>query len=61
MLLCYPEIRTTNRDEGSGRLLPGIEARIVGPDGTAPKPGEPGELFVRSPAAALGYWGNASA
>ncbi|KAJ3574471.1 hypothetical protein NP233_g1749 [Leucocoprinus birnbaumii] len=45
----------------SGRLLPGIEARIVKLDGTLAAPGEPGELVVRGPAAALGYWQNPAA
>ncbi|KAF5360390.1 hypothetical protein D9756_004583 [Leucocoprinus leucothites] len=45
----------------SGRLLPGIEARILRPDGTLAAPGEPGELIVRGPATALGYWRNKSA
>ncbi|KXN84604.1 4-coumarate--CoA ligase-like 7 [Leucoagaricus sp. SymC.cos] len=44
-----------------GRLLPGIEARIVRPNGSTAAPGESGELYVRGPAAALGYWGNPSA
>jgi acyl-CoA synthetase (AMP-forming)/AMP-acid ligase II len=49
------------RHKGSGRLLPGVEARIARPDGTLAASGEPGELFVRGPAATLGYWGNPSA
>ncbi|KAF7767894.1 hypothetical protein Agabi119p4_7137 [Agaricus bisporus var. burnettii] len=44
-----------------GRLLPGTEARVVRPDGTPSDPDELGELLLKSPAAALGYWGNASA
>jgi acyl-CoA synthetase (AMP-forming)/AMP-acid ligase II len=47
--------------EGGGRLLPGIEFRVVRPDGALSKPDGPGELFIKSPAAALGYWGNPSA
>ncbi|KAF9447298.1 acetyl-CoA synthetase-like protein [Macrolepiota fuliginosa MF-IS2] len=44
-----------------GRLLPGVEVRVVRPDGTLAEAGELGELFVRGPAAALGYWNNAAA
>ena len=34
--------------ETVGRPLPGVECRLVRPDGTSVPPGEPGELFVRS-------------
>ncbi len=34
-----------------GRLLPGVEARLVADDGHDAAPGEPGELYVRSDAA----------
>jgi malonyl-CoA/methylmalonyl-CoA synthetase len=39
-----------------GRALPGVEVRIVGPDGDLAKEGEVGELLVRSPALFSGYW-----
>ncbi|KJA20113.1 hypothetical protein HYPSUDRAFT_828333 [Hypholoma sublateritium FD-334 SS-4] len=44
-----------------GRLLPGIRARVIRPDGSFAQHGEPGELIVRSPATALGYLDNVSA
>lgn len=45
----------------AGQLVPGIEARVVKPDGQLAKPGEPGELVVRGPSMALGYLNNPKA
>jgi acyl-CoA synthetase (AMP-forming)/AMP-acid ligase II len=46
----------------SGRLLPGVRARIVDPDtGSDRNPGETGELLVRTPSLMTGYLGNAAA
>ncbi|KAG5652306.1 hypothetical protein H0H81_005456 [Sphagnurus paluster] len=42
----------------TGVLLPGMEARIVRDDGTEAEVGEVGELLVRSPNVAMGYWNN---
>jgi len=39
-----------------GPLLPGVEARLVGPDGQVMPPGEAGELWVRGPGVMLGYF-----
>ena len=39
-----------------GRPLPGVEVRIVGPDGRDRPDGETGELLVRGPAVFPGYW-----
>jgi malonyl-CoA/methylmalonyl-CoA synthetase len=39
-----------------GRPLPGVEVRIVGPDGRALPDDEAGELLVRGPAVFPGYW-----
>jgi len=39
-----------------GTLLPGLEARLVGPDGTEVPPGEAGELILRSPSVMRGYF-----
>ncbi len=39
-----------------GRVVPGYEARIAGPDGSEVPPGEMGTLWVRGGSTALGYW-----
>jgi len=39
-----------------GRIVPGYEAEIVGPDGSAVADGEPGRLRVRGGSTALCYW-----
>ena len=41
-----------------GVLSPGVEGRIVRPDGTDADYDEPGELWVRGPNMALGYLNN---
>ena len=40
----------------SGRAVPGYELRLVEEDGAEVGPGEIGELLVRGPSAAEGYW-----
>jgi 4-hydroxybenzoate-CoA ligase len=40
----------------TGKAVPGYELRIVGEDGTDAPDGEQGELVVRGPSAADGYW-----
>ncbi len=42
----------------TGRAVPGYDLRIVGDDGRDAGPGEIGELLVRGPTAAGGYWNN---
>lgn len=42
----------------TGRPVPGYEIRIVGDDGNLAAPGELGELQVKGPTAAIGYWRN---
>jgi len=44
-----------------GRLLPGVTARVVKLDGTPAGLNEPGELYVKMPSLALGYWNNEEA
>lgn len=45
----------------AGRLLPGVVARVVKTDGTHARFNEPGELQVKMPSLALGYWNNEEA
>ncbi|KAF8973603.1 amp dependent CoA ligase [Flammula alnicola] len=45
----------------SGELLPGIVAKVVKPDGSLAAEGEPGELLVKGPAMAMGYYENPAA
>lgn len=45
----------------SGRLMPGVVARVVKEDGTIAGFNELGELHVKLPSLALGYWKNAKA
>lgn len=40
----------------AGQLFPGVEARLVGDDGSPVPVGEPGELYARSPNTFLGYF-----
>ncbi len=42
----------------SGRLIPNLECRIVGEDGAAPAPGEPGQIVVRGDNVMKGYYRN---
>lgn len=44
-----------NKPGSIGILFPGVEARIIRPDGSLASPNEAGELLVRGGAAALGY------
>ncbi|MBJ76200.1 MAG: 4-hydroxybenzoate--CoA ligase [Planctomycetes bacterium] len=41
-----------------GKLVPGYEADILGPDGEVVAPGEPGRLRIRGGSTALCYWGD---
>jgi benzoate-CoA ligase family protein len=41
-----------------GKLVPGYEARVVGPDGNEVADGEIGRLWVKGDSAALCYWGD---
>jgi benzoate-CoA ligase len=42
----------------TGRPVPGYELRIIDDDGLEAPPGQLGELRVRGPTAAIGYWRN---
>ena len=41
----------------AGRVLDGVELRVVGEDGTPLDAGKPGEIVARAPQTMLGYWG----
>lgn len=45
----------------AGQLLPGVVARVVKPDGSLAGFNEPGELRVKTPSLALGYWNDEQA
>jgi benzoate-CoA ligase len=59
MLHCFLSQRPGSVRPGcTGRAVPGYELRIMGDDGLPSAPGEIGELQVKGPTAALGYWQN---
>ncbi|KAH7884920.1 hypothetical protein F5I97DRAFT_1296635 [Phlebopus sp. FC_14] len=45
----------------AGKLVPGAVARVVKEDGTLAGYNEPGELMIKSPSLAVGYWNNEEA
>ncbi len=52
-----PGAPSEKRYGADGRIIPGVEARVVDPDTGAPRAaGEPGELEVRTPALFAGYY-----
>jgi len=42
----------------SGRPVPGYAIRLLGDDGAPVPDGEPGDLYIQGPSAAMMYWGN---
>jgi long-chain acyl-CoA synthetase len=49
------------RPDSVGFALPGVEVRILGPEGEEMRPGQLGEIQVRGPGVMQGYWGNPQA
>lgn len=54
-------IEAPRSDCSVGKILPGLEARVVTVDGDDAQPGEIGELWVRGPSIMLGYFKNPEA
>ncbi len=46
----------SDRLASAGKPMPGVDIKVVGEDGTEAAPGTAGEIWIRSPANALGYW-----
>ena len=60
--VCFPQLEQKICTPGSaGRLVPGITARVVKPDGKMGGFNELGQLVIRSDAVALGYLNNEEA
>jgi fatty-acyl-CoA synthase/O-succinylbenzoic acid--CoA ligase len=54
----YADVVAGRRPKGTvGRVAPGVEVRIVGPDGTDLLPNEPGEIVARGGGSMAGYLG----
>lgn len=52
----FPDLEGAWRPETVGVPLPGVEVRIVDPDGVEVEPGDPGEVLVRGPNVFAGYF-----
>jgi acyl-coenzyme A synthetase/AMP-(fatty) acid ligase len=48
----------SKRGANGGELVPGVSARLIKSDGTLADYNEPGELYLKTPAAALRYLDN---
>ena len=61
-VVVYQKIADAREQIGSiGRAGPGVDVQITGPDGSALPVGEAGEIWLRSPTLASGYWRNEAA
>ncbi len=54
---CLPDVEGLRKPGSVGRPAPYVEIELVGPSGEVVPRGEPGEVWVRSPAVTPGYWG----
>ncbi len=50
------DLDNPGRLTAAGKALPGVELRILGPEGAVSPPGETGEVAIRSPSVMTGYW-----
>jgi acyl-CoA synthetase (AMP-forming)/AMP-acid ligase II len=55
-MLAPEDHRDGSRLKACGRPLPGLEVKVVRPDGAPCPPREVGEVVVRGPTMTLGYW-----
>lgn len=53
-----PQAPNEERLATDGLPMPGVDVRVVDGDGNDVAPGDEGELLVRGPQVALGYWAN---
>ena len=61
-VVVYQKVEDARARLGSiGRAGPGVTVQITGPDGKALPDGEAGEIWLRSPTLASGYWRNDAA
>lgn len=52
-----PEARARGKTVSAGQAVPGVDLRVVDPEGRTLPAGAVGEIIVRSPGVMLGYWG----
>ena len=58
---CLPDVEALRRPGSVGRPAPYVQLQLVDPSGAPVPRGEPGEVWVRSPAVTPGYWGTSDA
>jgi acyl-CoA synthetase (AMP-forming)/AMP-acid ligase II len=58
---CLSDVEALRRPGSVGRPAPYCDVRLVDADGRDVPRGEPGEIWVRSPAVTPGYWGDTPA
>ena len=54
--ICISNVAGRARGGTSGQVIPGYEAMVAGDDGRSVPAGELGELWVKGPSTAAGYW-----
>lgn len=61
LISTWPVDKQYELSGSAGRIIPGVAARVEKHDGTLARFDEPGELVVKTPSSALGYFGNPEA